>query len=548
MRPYAATLLLILTLTAGTGPTEAQGTDAFDLLQRVREAYAGRDAYHDEGEIEIVLEDGTIESWTFWTAGVRGGEFELALTPADGAASERVKLRRRGGVATRLDPGSVEARLLVDLGSGLRKALGPGSEIALVVPALVALGPEALPDPELLALDGEERCADLVCDLLVGAGGGLTWTLWVERERRLVRRVEVEIGASTLSPGRRIRVAHRPRSPSLPPIQALRSAGAQTPGRPEIPVFSDSVVVALTTLELRVVDRTGAAVTELDADDFRLFVGADEVPIESADWTDPAQPLGPDAPLEELAAAGIEPPTPGQLVVVFVQADLRPSRLSGQIRMLPRARRLIDDLGPDDRIAVVSFDSHLKLRQDFTRDRERLDRALETAIRPAPAPFPRAGSEPSLARHLDPRQAAKAASPERALELLALALAEFDQPKLVVYLGWGLGLSNTRAGAFSAAVSALDRAAATVFVLDVTEAGFHTLEAGLRSIADATGGTYAKTHEFPTAVTDRLTRTVAGQYVIAFRPPSAPPGTRIRVELRDPARGEVLIPNYVTGP
>ena len=91
--------------------------------------------------------------------------------------------------------------------------------------------------------------------------------------------------------------------------------------------------------------------------------------------------------------------------------------------------------------SVVSFDSHLKLRADFSLDRTATREALDAAWKPGPEPRldRRRQPEPSLARHLDRSAASRAASPERALEVVARALEALPGEKLVVYLGFGFG-------------------------------------------------------------------------------------------------------------
>ena len=42
----------------------------------------------------------------------------------------------------------------------------------------------------------------------------------------------------------------------------------------------------------------------------------------------------------------------GRLVVVFVQADLQPSRISGQLRLRPHTEELLASLPPHDKVAV----------------------------------------------------------------------------------------------------------------------------------------------------------------------------------------------------
>jgi VWFA-related protein len=300
---------------------------------------------------------------------------------------------------------------------------------------------------------------------------------------------------------------------------AALTASAQEP--PDETSFGDEITVALSMVTVRVVDALGNPVPDLGPRDFRVRVGGREIPVVAVDWnaSDALAPV-PLAPLAPVPAEEVPAREPGQLVVFFVQADLNPTRISGQLRLRPYTRELLDRLHPADRVAVVSYDSHLKLWLDFTRDRDAvwaaLDRAMvwseEVAVAPA------AGD--SLARGFDAAAARRAASPECALEVTARALIPLPGEKSLVYLGWGLGRYSAdgvrMTPAYDPAVRALARARASVFVLDVTSADFHSLEVGLQAVAAATGGTYAKTNVLPGLATDALVRTLSGFYVLTL--------------------------------
>ena len=321
------------------------------------------------------------------------------------------------------------------------------------------------------------------------------------------------------------------------------AAGAQEEPRFE----GDPIDVSLSTVVVRVVDTWGAPVLDLKPEDFRVRVGRKEIPVAALDWISNEEPPPP-AP----AAAGEEGaptpapsvPRPGHLVVFFVQADLNPTRISGQFRLRPHTRGLLDTLSPEDRVAVVSYDSHLKLWQDFTGDHEKvyaaIDRAMlynkETEIAPE-------GPE-SLAGHFDYEAARRAASPERALELTARALEPFPGEKTLIFLGWGLGRFGSggvsMVPAYSPAVRALAAAHTSVFVLDVTSADYHDLEMGLQNVADATGGIYLKTFRLPGLATRTLAKTISGYYVLTLDSSELPGATgSLRIELRD-NRGTVI--------
>jgi VWFA-related protein len=300
-----------------------------------------------------------------------------------------------------------------------------------------------------------------------------------------------------------------------------------------------------------VVDAYGQPVTGLKPEDFRVLVAGREVPVMSVDWVSsaPGPETRPEAGTtpQDGSSPATRPAAPGKLVVFFVQANMDPSRFKGQIKLREHTRKLLGTLGTEDRIAVLSFDSHLKLRQDFTRDREAVHRAIDQGMRFGGKPLPRpAGEDPeSLAAHLDFQRAQAVASPEAALAVTAQALGPLSGEKVVIFLGYGLGKmvadSVQLRNEYDDALQALGEAHASVFVLDVTQADFHTLESGLVQIAAQTGGTYAKTHIFPNLATETLANAISGYYVLTFDRDTLPRGGgTLRIKLRDGKKGTVL--------
>ncbi|HEY3569033.1 MAG TPA: VWA domain-containing protein [Thermoanaerobaculia bacterium] len=321
------------------------------------------------------------------------------------------------------------------------------------------------------------------------------------------------------------------------------AAGAQEDPRFE----GETIDVSLSTVVVRVVDTWGAPVLDLSPKDFRVRAGKKEIPVAAVDWVSGEEPppVALAAPPEAGEEAPPPAPRPGHLVVFFVQADLNPTRISGQIRLRPHTRGLLDTLPPDDRVAVVSYDSHLKLRQDFTQDHEKVYAALDRAMlyNPEDAIVPE-GPE-SLASHFDPEAARRAASPERALELTAKALQPFPGEKTLIFLGWGLGRFGgggvSMVPAYRPAVRALAAARASVFVLDVTSADYHSLEVGLQNVADATGGIYLKTFRLPGLAARTLAKAISGYYVLTLDKAELPDAKGpLRIELRDGRRGTVI--------
>jgi len=322
------------------------------------------------------------------------------------------------------------------------------------------------------------------------------------------------------------------------------AAGAQEEPR----IQGETIDVTLSTVVVRVVDTWGAPILDLKPEDFRVRAGKREIPVAAVDWIsgeEPPPPAIPEAGEEAAPAPTPAAPRPASLVVFFVQADLNPTRISGQLRLRPHTRGLLDTLPPADRVAVVSYDSHLKLRQDFTQDHEKVYAALDRSMLYNPEDEIAPEGPESLAAHFDVEAARRAASPERALELTARALAPFPGEKTLIFLGWGLGRFGgggvDMIPAYRPAVRALAAAHASVFVLDVTSADSHSLEIGLQNVADATGGIYLRTFRLPGLATKTLAKAISGYYVITLDKAELT-GVKgaLQIELRDGRRGTVI--------
>ncbi len=236
--------------------------------------------------------------------------------------------------------------------------------------------------------------------------------------------------------------------------------------------------------------------------------------------------------------------SPGRLLVLLFQKDFEGSRLRGLLRAIGQAKGLLAPLSPRDRVAVLSYDSHLRLHLDFTPDLDAVRRILdESVLLRWPGPLP-PSDPPSLAATLDRQEALDAASPEQALLALARALLPIPGAKTVLLFGYGLG--RLEGGTvqldfhYDAARAALDQARTAVFCLDVTEASWHSLEVGLQQVAEDTGGQYFKVHENAGAALSRVAAALAGHYVLAFERPDGPRGEhRVRLALAR-RRGTIL--------
>lgn len=341
-------------------------------------------------------------------------------------------------------------------------------------------------------------------------------------------------------------------------LAPLPLAAAEAGGGEEVDpraTFSDRIDVTLVTFDVRVVDGLGRPIRGLGRDDLRVRLGGEPAPVLAMDWVPgPAGAVSGGAEGAGDAAAGeterrpteADAPTPTaqppQRVVFFLQAGLIPSKAIGHLRLLPRLREMVQALPPEVPAAVASFHSHLTLHQDFTTDRERLAAALALGRGYHHGELPDPPDHgPSLARHLDPDALRRVAQPAPALTLVARALAAEPGPASIVYVGWSLErLGHERATLVRTLVSAR----IPLFVLDVTDADFHTLEGQLRVAAWRTGGSYSNTRHFPHREVARVRHLVTGgRYRLSVRRPHLPAGPHpLRVTVTGRGYRRVLAP------
>ena len=302
--------------------------------------------------------------------------------------------------------------------------------------------------------------------------------------------------------------------------------------------FVERVDVSRVLIDARVLDDKGHALPGLGPADFKVTIDGDPVRVESVEWIEGREGEGgvtvPDADEE----AGSRQ-SAGRVIVLLVQKDLEPKRVVGLMVMLQMIEPLLQQLRPADRVAVLSFDSHLKVWTDFTSDVDRVRSVLKDVLLHRPGPVTASQGESLLAR-LDLRSAKRARSFEDGLRMIGEALEPLPGAKSVVLLGYGFGRFNpstlgvTLMDGYDEARAALQQARASVFTLNVTQANYNSLQAGLQSVAAATGGFYASTYEFPALALDRVVHALQGHYVLFVDKPSTKAGEhRIEVRLKD---------------
>jgi VWFA-related protein len=305
----------------------------------------------------------------------------------------------------------------------------------------------------------------------------------------------------------------------------------------------EEITVERILIDARVTDYNGEPITDLDRDDFEVRVGGKRATIESVEWIPDTFEARVLQGLDEQQADPELPIAPrGRMFIYFVQTDFarEASRVRGHLKFMSFVEQMIEGLSDEDRVAVFSFDSHLKFRLDFTSEKRDIMHAMRQAVLIDEPEWPPVVPNPSLSRRLDRDAMRGFTSSDAAFIHIANAARHIPGPKSMILFGWGLGKlvggRVTMDTKYPIARRALEQARVTVFSLDTTDADYHDLEVGLGKAAKDTGGFYAKTHIFPQIAVDRLQRTLAGHYELEVRRPAElRPGTHdidVRVKRR----------------
>ena len=325
-------------------------------------------------------------------------------------------------------------------------------------------------------------------------------------------------------------------------------AGGESAAQPQ-PIV-ERVDVARVIIDVRVIDDDGRPIRGLEPDDFEVRIDDEPVRVESAFWVgdDTEDNAGDGAAaggrLASTRIAGVlQPADRGQLIVFVVQKSLVHSRALGLLRLLMHSERLLAGITPADRVAVVSFDSHLKIWLDFTDDLDRVETVLADEIMFERPPVLEPAGEPSLLATLSQEEGRRTWEIQEALRELGEALEPLPGAKSVVLIGYGFGdlrvvlgmVGSTLDDRYHEARAALEAARASVFALDVTQADYHTYEHGLQMVAEDTGGFFVRTYlRPPRRVIDRVVNAIGGRYVLFTERPDVEPGEHpIEVDVAD---------------
>ena len=315
----------------------------------------------------------------------------------------------------------------------------------------------------------------------------------------------------------------------------VATAAAQEP--PAEP-FEDRLEVREILLDVLVTDEEGNVVVGLDKEDFLLQEDGEDVPVESVSFYSNRTYLGaapgPMGGSAESAPASLvdEPfqaPEDRYFLLLFFRPPVGQTDDNRLYQRLPQAGRmaydwLIQELLPNDHVAVAAWDTDLRLHHDFTRDRHRLGLALRSASR-GKAPesrWPSRSGPGTPGITLAPLVAEYETGESRArdfveaLQVLGEGLGSIPGRKNLILFGvevpdygsWGTEK------ALDDAVETFNAANVAVYTIGVTRRGH---QESLAVLARETGGEYLYRFRDFRDPLRRISRQNSGFYLLSFR-------------------------------
>ncbi|MCH9649573.1 MAG: VWA domain-containing protein [Deltaproteobacteria bacterium] len=316
-------------------------------------------------------------------------------------------------------------------------------------------------------------------------------------------------------------------------ILASPGLAAVAEQEPEAP-FKDTIEVKEVLLDVVVTDEDGNVIVGLDKGDFRIEEEGREVEIESASFYSSRQLLEPifepgEAPQPESSSSPQDSPPEDRYFVLLYFRPLVGSQGDNRLYLrLPEAGKksfewVVQELLPNDHVAVVGFDTALRLHHDFTRDRSRLGRAIERASR-GKAPDGRwpsrteAPEEGITLTSLPLGDELRDETPDiyQALKMLAKGLGNVRGRKNIILFGVDFPGENSRRARtdFREMIEALNRRNVAVYSIAVTGRG---RQENLDQLAQETGGQHLFSFRNFLDPLRNIARQNSGYYLLSFR-------------------------------
>ena len=301
--------------------------------------------------------------------------------------------------------------------------------------------------------------------------------------------------------------------------------------------FTGKVNVNEVLLDVLVTDARGNVIVGLDKNDFVVRENGKPVDLTGVTFYSNRRLLE-SSPTLAKQGVSTDQGTEDRYFILFFQdqkeeAQEAPRLLSQQLEAAKRARGWVDgEMLPNDWVAVVSYDTRLKVQQDFTHDRKALVQAIGDAVK-AKDPegnYPSridATKGPSLLAGLPTGRELMNKTPKiyDAFQVIARSAGNIRGRKNLLLFTFGLPANETTFGQFVPdkryflpTIDALNANNVAVYSLDLTPPAVeHTLSDSLQMMSDETGGRYFyNVTNFSTPL-DQIAKENNGYYLLSYQ-------------------------------
>jgi VWFA-related protein len=332
------------------------------------------------------------------------------------------------------------------------------------------------------------------------------------------------------------------------------AAAQQEPQQPEI--FRERVDVREVLLDVLVTDANGNVIIGLGPDDFVVKENGNPVDLTGVTFYSNRRLVESSEALTKRGIRADQVPEDRFFILFFDDqkdtAQDAPELLRQQLDAGKRAKGWVEgELLPNDWVAVASYDTKLKVQQDFTRDKRALINAIDDAMKGKDPegnyPSRITAEGPSLLRNL-PRGKElrkKTATIYEALQQLGEASGYIRARKNLMLFTYGLPGRVDSFGQyipdrryFEPTVQSLNDNNVAAYMIDLTPAGTeHTLSDSLNRMADDTGGRYFFNFVNFSTPLDQIAKENSGYYLLSYineRPEGSKGYQKVEVTVKNP--------------
>ena len=347
-----------------------------------------------------------------------------------------------------------------------------------------------------------------------------------------------------------------PLAASLLALAGLAASASEQP--PATESYSEQVNVSEVLLDVIVTDSQGNVIVGLTPQDFKITEDGKPVELTGATFYSSRRFLGGEQELAK-ASGAIDTVPKSRYFILFFEEQQRANAdnpglglIQRQLEAVRESKKWVQhDKQLDDFVAVVSYDTKLKLHQDFTQDARAVLAGIDSAAKGADpgSNWPSRQAKPGeislraglpTGRELDK----KTTRLYDALSVLADASKGIVGRKNVIFFGMGFGDLNSFGlyqpdpRYYPPMIQSLNSANVAVYTLDIVPNNVeYQLSNSLHQLASETGGRFFDNFTSFLTPLQQIGSENSGYYLLAYRsahPSSAKGYQRVKIESKNP--------------